>query len=497
MLVSRSARGDRAVALLALLASAAVSCGTTVPAGEVRAGSSGLATSNGDLGGPAGGSPVEQPGAGATGGAVAPPGPVTATASASSPGTASTGADGSLSSAAKSGHGPVELGVEYFDSAAVESEAKTFGYSANPGDPYAEAQALVAWLNKHGGLAGHPVVPVYEQYPIGGDPTTFEQSACQAWTQDHHVVAVVYPQNFSGSGVLPACLAKAGVMLTGGADTYLNSSQLIAAGGFLDTPYMFAGDRWAGLLVDRLVAQHWFATGARIGLISIDGSTYATDATLITRRLANYGLSVIDHAAIADAQPQQDTQDCQNVGLRFAADHISNVIVDDEGAVVELYCAPVFRTQQYYPKLSISSYDSPSTVQSIVPANQLAGSAGIGWEPVNDVANPTLNTAGKRCIDIMRSAGQDVTASAIEEAIAAAYCDGFFFLRQAFAAAGSLSAAAVQQAIARLAGSYTSPATMAVRFAQGRYDGVAAVSDLSYQTSCSCYRYQGQPVSAP
>lgn len=355
----------------------------------------------------------------------------------------------------------------------------------------------MAWLNRNGGLGGHPVQPVYQQYPIGGDPNAFEQSACQAWTQDHHVVAVIYPQNFSGAGILPACLAKAAVMLTGGADTYLNSSQLAAAHGFLTTPYMYAGDRWAQLLVDRLVAQHWFAPGARIGLISVDGPTYATDAALIAQRLAHYDLSIVDRAAIPDAQPGPDTSACQNLGLHFAADHITNVIVDDEGAVVELYCAPVFRTQHYYPKLSISSYDSPSTVQSIVPPDQLAGSAGIGWEPVNDVSAPVLNSAARLCVQIMRSAGQQVTASAIEEAIAMAYCDGFFFLHTAYEAAGSPAPAAVQQAITRLGGRYRSPATLAAHFGPGRYDGVAAVRDLAYETTCSCYRYQGATASAP
>lgn len=484
------------VALLLVPVVALAGCGSTVPLARIGGGG-GLAipadtaaalsppsASPTVAGAPSGGGPAAS--LSALGAAAQPTG-------SAGPSAAANGAPGRARPAALASRAPVQVGIVYVDSAAAESAAGALGYSLNPGDPYAEAQALVAWMNEQGGLAGHPVQPLYLQYPVGGNADTFEQSACQDWTRDHHAVAVIYPTNFSPDAVLSTCLARAGVMLTGGADSFLNESGLAAAHGYLVTPYMFAGDRMSPLLVDELVDRHWFAPGSRIGLISVDGSAYSADAKLIAARLAHYGLTVTDQATVANGS-QQDAQDCQSAALRFAADHITNVVVVDDGAVVMIYCSPVFRTQSYFPKFSITSYDSPSTVATLIPATSLQGSAGIGWEPVNDVSAPTINSAGSLCLQIMQAAGQDVTASALEESLAMAYCDGFFFFHQAYRTAGSLAANRVQQAIAGLGAGYTSPIAISDRFAPGRFDGVASVEYLAYETGCGCYRYQGGQV---
>lgn len=391
--------------------------------------------------------------------------------------------------------GPAQVGIEYFDSSQAVSTGEAVGYSVSPGDPYGEARTLVSWINQHGGLEGHQVDPIYWQLPIGSTEDSAEQSACQAWTADHHVVAVIWPNNFSSTGILPACLAKAGVMLTGGADTYLNTSQLRTAGGYVQTPYMFAGDRMYQYLVDRLVATHWFAPGARIGVLSDDGPTYQANVQTVDQALARHGLSAIDHETLSSTSPEQDSTDCQSAGLRFLTDHVTNIVVVDDGARAFLYCSPVFRTQSYFPKFSVTSYDSPSTVETLVPASSLKGSAGIGWEPVNDVTPFTPNSAGSQCISIMQAAGENVTASALTEAIAFAYCDGFFFLHRAYAAAATLAPVGVQQSIAGMGTGFVSPIAFETRFGPGRFDGAGAAADLAYQGSCSCYRYASAPAA--
>ena len=423
-------------------------------------------------------------------------GPAGATGRGVVPGTGPTATGGAANLAGTRSSGPVQLGIEYFDSSQAVSSGKAVGYTVSPGDPYAEAKALVGWINRHGGLGGHQVDPVYWQFSNTGSEDTEEQSACQTWTQDHHVAAVIWPNNFSSSNLLAGCLAHAGVMLTGGADSYLNSPQLGALGGYLQTPYMFAGDRMYKRLIDRLVSTHWFAPGGKVAVLSDDGPTYAANVQAVDQALGQHGLTAADHATLSTSSPAQDSTDCQSAGLRFAADHITNIVVIDDGARAFLYCTPVFRSQNYYPKFSMTSYDSPSTLQTLIPASSLRGSAGIGWEPVNDVSPATLNAAGRQCVSIMRSAGENVTASAFTEAIAFAYCDGFFFLHRAYGQATDLAPTAVQRAIAALGASYLSPITFTARFAPGRYDGVGAAADLTYEQSCSCYRYRGEPSSS-
>lgn len=478
-------------AWLAAVALMATACGTTVSPSAVTSGRApnAAASPDGALVAPG---PFGQSAPGAIGGQL----PTGASLPGQASGPAGTTSEGGQAAAGSGrGAGPVQLGIEYFDSSQAVQSGQAAGYTVSPGDPYSEAKALVAWVNQHGGLGGHRVEPVYFQFSTTGPEDTQEQSACQTWTQDHHAVAVIWPNNFSSSDLLPNCLSRAGVMLTGGADSYLNSPQLSALRGYLQTAYMFAGDRMYQRLIDRLVATHWFTPGGKVAVLSDDGATYAANVHTVDQTLARYGLTAVDHATLSTTSPGQDPADCQSAGLRFAADHVTNVVVVDDGARAFLYCSPIFRSQSYFPKFSITSYDSPSTVQTLIPASSLSGSAGIGWEPVNDVNPATLNNSGTLCVSIMRAAGLNITASAFTEAIAFAYCDAFFFLHRAYSTVPTLAAAGVQAAVAGLGTSYLSPITLRTRFEPGRYDGAAATADLQYQTSCRCYRYSGAASS--
>lgn len=485
--------------LLAIVGATLAACGTTVPASQVASstGDSGLGSTsqNGEsLSVPGGAAAVPGTiGSGSVTGPAATGGMSAAVGSTRASGTTASGSAASGGAGTPAPSGPVEVGIEYFNSTQAVNAGKAVGYSVSPGDPYAEAQALVAWVNKHGGLGGHQIRPVYFRYDNSTTPDTNEQAACAMWTQDHHVVAAIWPNNFSPDNVLATCLHQKGVMLTGGADTYLNSPQLQAMGGYLQTPYMIAGDRMYSRLIDRLVATGWFGSGSKIGVLSDEGPLYAANVQTIKQRLASHGLAVTDSATLSTTSPGLDSSQCQSAGLHFAAQHITNIVVADDGARVFLYCTPVFRSQNYSPKFSITSYDSPSTVKSLVPASSLKGSAGIGWEPVNDVTGFTPNASGKLCLSIMREAGQNVAAAALEEAIAFAYCDGFFFFKRAYVTATNLSPADVQRQISALGAGYVSPITFRTYFAPGHYDGTDAAADLTYVSSCSCYRYAGSP----
>lgn len=388
--------------------------------------------------------------------------------------------------------GPIEVGIGYVDRNAATALASSVGYTLNPGNPYADARALVSWVNHHGGFGGHQIEPVYFKQSLNLPADVTEQSACQTWTQDHHVKAVIWPDNFSPDALLVSCLARAGVIITGGGDTYLNSPQLQAANGYLQTPYMFAGDRMYRDLIERLVAIKWFTPGGKIGVLSTDGPTYAADVGVVEQTLAHYGLKVDRQVSLSASSIGEDASECTSAELRFATDHVTNIVVVDDGARAFIYCTPVFRLQGYHPKMSITSYDSPSTLQSII-GGLLQGSAGIGWEPVNDEGQSAkLSAAAKLCVSVMRSAADDVTRGALMESIALGYCDGFFFLKRAYADASDTTPAAVQAAIAALGTTYESPLAISTRFGPDRFDGAGSVADLSYQTACKCFRYEGK-----
>ena len=78
------------------------------------------------------------------------------------------------------------------------------------GDQNGMVQAVVKWINGHGGMAGRTVVPVIHESQV--ETSTFAaqaQSACSDFTEDHHVFAVV--GRTSDRDDLYRCLAPKGV----------------------------------------------------------------------------------------------------------------------------------------------------------------------------------------------------------------------------------------------------------------------------------------------
>ncbi|MDP9182055.1 MAG: hypothetical protein M3P04_04680, partial [Actinomycetota bacterium] len=104
----------------------------------------------------------------------------------------------------------LKLGISLFQPGSV---AETFGIDAAFGDGRKQAEAVVKYVNAHGGIAGRTVKPVYYTVDFGraGSYTdgSFEAEACELWTNDNRVFAAV--NNAMSRTALLSCLAKQGV----------------------------------------------------------------------------------------------------------------------------------------------------------------------------------------------------------------------------------------------------------------------------------------------
>jgi ABC-type branched-subunit amino acid transport system substrate-binding protein len=124
--------------------------------------------------------------------------------SSGSSGSASSGASGSFTPSTALGSGvtatTVKVGVALVDFTCIEQFVQSI--RTNQSQVY---DAYFKYINAHGGVAGHQVVPVYSTYcPIG---TAAPLQVCTQFTEDDHVFAVM--GNFEDfSGDAQTCVAK-------------------------------------------------------------------------------------------------------------------------------------------------------------------------------------------------------------------------------------------------------------------------------------------------
>jgi hypothetical protein len=103
---------------------------------------------------------------------------------------------------------------------------------------------------------------------------------------------------------------------------------------------------------------------------------------------------------------------------------------------------------------------------------------------------PKDNPNQQLCIHINAAAGTANSASMLR------YCDGLLFLQHAFTLANAVLPTALEGAVDRLGSSYRSAWSLETDFVGGRHDGPSTVNYISYDASCTCFKYR-QPYRVP
>jgi ABC-type branched-subunit amino acid transport system substrate-binding protein len=384
---------------------------------------------------------------------------------------------------------PVAVGIRVPNASAGAIVGNLTGTQLDTGDPKAMARAVVAWINGHGGLAGHRIEPVFYENcaPLSCDLTVQDQQICSAFTQDHHVIAMV--DSTETSVALASCLARAGVASLGGGVAAFDGKDFQSAQG-LWSPYLLPTDVAFTQLVRRLDATRWFVAGEKVGLLVNDTPTFRRTAAVTKQVMSSVGRAFADEAYYATGG-----NDMQAIVLRFKASDIKRIVIVDAGSSALLLFGPAASAQGYYPKVTVTSADVMGTLALIASKQTLDGAAGIGWLPDADAApnRPRPTATGALCAQIYRAAKVS-TAGPLAGAFAATYCDALLFARAAYGKATDLSLGSLRGAVAGLGTSYLPAATFADRFAPGVHAGAATTRDVRYDTSCSCFRYSGGEV---
>jgi ABC-type branched-subunit amino acid transport system substrate-binding protein len=424
--------------------------------------------------------------------------PQTGTGAASVAGQAAAGGTGSGATSASgqpakaASLAPVEIG--FLVSKNADVLFKTYGYGSNlaPGDQESQVRAVVAYVNAHGGLAGHRITPIFGVWDAaGGDTVAQREAACSTWLQDHHVQVIVAESFDSFTG----CATKAHVPLIVGNLYPVTGPQYARATTMLSS-IVPADDRLLPAWVDQLGAGGYFTPApapVRIGVLYVDNPDqhYSLDRVL-KPALARRGLSVADSFALPMDVAQAVAQE-SNAVLQFKAHGVDHVMFLDTGGMA-LTFLPQAESQAYRPRYAMHSYSSPALVASTAPAAQLAGALAAGWLPSVDVAaaqRPRPSAPAALCVSLMQKAGQDMSSDGARSS-ALNYCDRTFLLQAAANAAPSFTAAGLMAGLTRLARSYVSAMGFGQDFG-ARRDGPAVMRLSAYQANCGCFTYVGRP----
>lgn len=383
--------------------------------------------------------------------------------------------------------GDLEIGVRYITG--VEQLANLLGAEGfSAPDTQAMAQAVIDELNRTGGLAGRHIVPVWHPYDAS-DPTgtaTQEQTACSFFTEDHSVPVVLSP--IFSSEVLQTCLAKRGVILI---DQNYGYFDMAVAPDTYFVPGYPDPVRSGGAMVDDLVTSGFFGSEPRIGITMKDSPDRHRVAAGIRAALNRHGLDIAEEMRYTSDHPDA----IESGILRFRATGVTHVFILDIGGLESGVIIQAAEAQGYRPTYALDTRNSLDYLQKNAPAEQLQGSAGLGWYPASDVGRGAGAEPGPletRCAEIMKGAGTPLNDSG-NDRIAYATCDVFRLLHLGTDAGGDVGAAAIRSGIESL-GEFQSTGTFASRFGPGRHDGTTHARRISFDDDCSCYRYRSDLV---
>ncbi len=433
--------------------------------------------------------------AGAPGGSLAQPGTAGAAgAGPAAPGGPAAGAGGQSAGQPLPANAPeVEVGIM------IASDAESFGSGlgldfSHLGDQRGQAKAVIAEINKSGGLGGRRVVPVFADFRLTRADSYSSQleAICERWTKDHKVIAGLSIVNLPSEAVA-ACMQKSNALYIT-PDQHAKLPDVYSRLPLLFDSANLSAWRMASSYVKGLNDLQYFKGKPKIGLLRFDSApTKAATDKVLKPELAKLGLKVDDEVTVAVPNStsgiSETVTQAQSAVLRFKANGVTHVMTILPGAWV-LFFMQQASNQDYFPQYGLSSYDWPHTlVRQGAPREQLVNSVTVGWDVNRDVDPNRLPYAtqpgSERCRNIMLKASQGSRISL--------YCDGLFLLQAGAAVAGAANGSQVAGGIERLGTTFQSPVLLGkTQLGPGRHDPAATYQQLTYDRACNCFSYVGQ-----
>lgn len=303
-----------------------------------------------------------------------------------------------------------KIGLQYSDNGGAALKSTTGGsFSADGRDA---ARAVLAWINKNGGIAGRKAEPAFANADATASPTAIAQEACAQWTQDDKVALAVPTIAVQDTDLMRTCLGRAKTPAFMG---YVASKT--AASALREAPLWFeAGtlslESYSRTTVQALKDQGLFGADAKVGVVYFDRKPFSTvlQSTLLPAlRAAGLKDVVTFGASIDGAQTlASGGNEMSSAVLNFRSAGVNRVIFFEPWLGYFTFMNNA-ESQNYRPTYGLTSQQGPQLAMDLgfVPPAQLVGAKIVSWNPMTDTRDYTryLGPRLATCTNIYKEAG--------------------------------------------------------------------------------------------
>jgi hypothetical protein len=411
---------------------------------------------------------------------------------------------------AASPRGPIKVGFLATDFSSVGA---SFGFTGPAPDIMRPFKDLVAYLNKHGGLAGRQIKGDYQTLSFTSpDATTAFHAACTHFIEDQHDELIVTAGEFGPT--FEACLAKAHVVHFD-ASMYGQDLKGQQESPYYLGPVTFGLDRYTAALIKTAVTKRWVAAGQTVGVVLQECPEQLRTYNNVWVPLAKqYRLRLVTSPVVCNSSGNvsQGVSQIQSAVLKLHGNGAKAVSFLSAGdAFIAALFSLTAQTQAWHPRYLMTSLSEPArlSIPSALgmPEAQLRQVLGIGWVPMVDIgSHPPINAKQRAqqelCHRISPNYGGAVglNPSARIDGISQFFmeCDTMLIVQRILEAnGGDLSLDGILSVYPKVVSSFVAASNRSgtLRVTGRRTDGAFAAAPFGYFLDCSCVRYTGPPRS--
>ncbi len=406
--------------------------------------------------------------------------------------------------------GPIKIGFLATDFSSV---GRSFGFGGPTPDIMRPFKDLVAYLNKHGGLAGRQIKGDYQTLSFSSpDATTAFQAACTHFIEDQHDELVVTDGEFGST--FEACLAKAHVVHFD-ASMYGQDLKGQQESPYYLGPVTFGLDRYTAALIHTAVSKRWVASGETVGVVLQECPEQLRTYNSVWVPLAKrYGLRLVTSTVVCNSSGNvsQGVSEIQSAVLKLHSSGAKAVSFLSAGdAFIAALFSITAQTQAWHPRYLMTSLSEPArlSIPSALgmPESQLRQAVGIGWVPMTDIGSHPPIDARQRaqqrlCHRISPNDGgaDGLNPTARLDGISQFLmeCDTMLILQRILNAdGGDLTLDGILSVYPKVVDSFVAASNRSgtLHVSGRRTDGANAAAPFAYFLKCSCVRYTGPPRS--
>lgn len=389
----------------------------------------------------------------------------------------------------------IKVGIAFLADRDTANQSLFGSAVPSTGDVRKLHEAMIAYVNATGGVAGRKLVPViygYKSSETLSNPQGVQQAVCAHFTEDNKVFAAFLED---AGALLVDCLAKRDVVTIGSdAVPYHDEKGFDAHRQHLFYASTFNLSRIARTLARGLAAQAFFSGDARVGAVAVDNPEFRGAHELYKKEVAAAGGNVVEEAFINGDDLSQATNQISNAVLRFHTAGINRVTFLEPQGVNFVLWGQAAERQGYRPRYGLNSGQFPEALKDLFPPEQLRGAVGVVWNPAYDVhekGEPALPPRRNLCLEIQAKAGNKA-ASRVQVGAMSKTCDFYFFLREILARAPQVSSSQVRATVDALGRAYTPALTLGAQHGPNRHDGAGGFLNLRYDDPCRCFLTDGR-----